>query len=759
MRTKILAATVGLLVVSGSVARAQTQTPATFATLHPTNPAVFGQIDFGGRFTSVTGDRARYQRYRDLRDGVFVDMPMYHRETGNWWMNLVVRNAGYRDQRYSITAARPGKVKFRVLYDQTPTFISDDTRTPYEPRPQGNGVYGNSGANLSLPDTVQAGLEASPLGVRQQIESLAGAFPSRIRRDSLGFDLTYDVTEAWQTKVKYLNTRKEGNIPWGASFGFNLPIEIPLPIETRTNDFGSSLEWHNDRGMLRAGYDGSCFTQGVPTYTGDNPLRITDRTYASAYSPGDGTSRGRGTEWPSNSFYYVNFAGAYRLPSRTNVNGTVSLGQASQNEALVPFTINTAIAPLNDVSSLDRTRAEARANLGAATLNFVTRPSRSFNVNGRYRFTRFDNKTPHFERAEYVRFDQVMEEGGSPEFHGYTRNYVDVDAAYTGLRYTSFRAGYGYADVAFTERLYFKSHDNTVRVSMDTVGNQYLSFRSLYEHSLRRGDGFHAAVLEEAGEQPGMRHYDVADRNRDRVTVVTNLMPMGDIGINASIAWTKDTFLNPEQSRVNSFGLLDYKSQTYGVGVDYLPGDAVAVGASYNFDKYGGLSQARSASPGVQFEDPDRNWTTDEDQNGHSVVAYVELRRLVRNTEVRFDYDYNRYNGRYVYATGPAYSPTPTAPGRVAQLPELSSEENRFSTDVRYFIRRNVAVGFAYWYTDYTVNDFALGPPGETFVSGIARPAVFEGQVPDAPVNGVVLNYFYRPYTSNTAWVRLTYLW
>jgi MtrB/PioB family decaheme-associated outer membrane protein len=753
MRTNVLAAMVALLLASGSAARAQTQTPATFATLHPTNPAVFGQIDFGGRFTGVTGDRARYQRYRDLRDGVFFDMPFYHRETDTWWMNLTVRNAGYRDQRYVLTAARPGKVKFRVLYDQTPTFISDDTRTPYTPRPQENGSYDNFGGTLSLPDAVQTSIEANPLVVRQQMENLAVGFPSRIGRDSLGFDLTFDVNETWQTRVKYLNTRKEGNIPWGASFGFNLPIEIPLPIDTSTNDFGASLGWDNDRGMLRVGYDGSWFDQGVPTYIWDNPLRITDRTYDSAYVPGDGTSRGLGTQWPSNSFQYVNFAGAYRLPSRTNVNGTLSLGQANQNQALVPFTINTAIAPLNNVSSLDRQSAEVKANLGAATLNVVTRPSRSFNINGRYRFARYDNKTPHFERTEYVRFDQVEEEGGSPEFQGYTRNNLDVDAAYTGLRYTAFRVGYGYAGADFAERIYFKSNDNTFRASVDTVGNQYISFRSLYEHSQRRGDGVHR-VLRAANEKPGMRQFDVSNRDRDRVTLVTNLMVTGDIGVNSSIAWTKDTFLTPEESAENSFGLQNYKSRTYGIGIDYALGEAIGVGTSYNYDRYNGLSRSRNGLP-----DPNRNWTTDEDQRGHSVLAYVDLPNLVRNTEVRFDYDYSKYNGGYIYATGPAYSPSPTAPGRVAQLPELAAEENRVSMDLRYFIRRNVAVGFAYWYDDYTVKDFALGPLEETFVSGIARPAVFEGQAPDSPINGVVLNYFYRPYTSNTAWVRLTYLW
>lgn len=760
MRFTTIAALATVLLASASTARGQQQTPTSFKTLDAaTSSSVFGQIDFGGRITSVTGDQARYQRYRDLRDGVFLDIPVYYRETDTWWTKMELRNAGYRDQRYDLEIARPGKIKFRFLYDQTPTFISADTATPYAPRPQENGFYDNPRAVLSIPDDVRARIQDDPSLVRQEIEALVVGFPSRIRRDSLGFDLTVDFTEHWQSRLKYLNTKKQGSIPFGAGFAFNLPVEIALPIDTTTNDVGAALEWANDRGMFRVGYEGSWFDQGVPSYVWDNPLRLTDQTYSSAYVAGDGTSRGRGSQWPSNSFYYVNFGGSYRLRPRTSVNGTVSLGQASQDAALLPYTINSAIPSLDNASSLARQTAEAKADIGAATLNFVSRPARSVRVNARYRFTRYDNKTPAFDRTEYVRLDQVEEAGGPPLFQGYTRNYFDVDASYLGPAYTTFRVGYGYYGADYEERVYFTSHDNTFRASADTVGNQYISFRSLYEHSQRRGGELHEAVLEHAGEQPGMRHFDVSDRDRDRITVSTMVLPASDVALNASIAWTNDTFLNPEQPRNNSFGLLDYKSQTYGVGVDYLPGDTIGFGGSYNYDKYHGLSQSRNASPGAQFDDPNRNWTTDEDQRGHSFLAYLEFPDLIRNTEVRFDYDYSKYNGMYVYTTGSAYRPSPVAPGGVAQLPELTSEEHRASVDLRYFIRADVAVGFAYWYNNYQVEDFALGVPGESFAEGVARPPVFEEQDPGAPLNGILLNYFYRPYTAHTAWVRLTYLW
>lgn len=749
---------VALVLVLATTAGAQPQTQAAFRLLNPENPSFFGQIDFGGRLTSVSGDEARPQRYRDLRDGLFVDLPFLHVEKDRWWMNLAVQNVGYRDQRYALTYARPGKVKFYFVYDQTPTFISNDTRTPYLPRPGSNGFYDNPTAALTLPDDVQARIESDPSLARQEIEQLATGFPIRTRRDTLGFDLTVDVSEHWQTKLNYLNTKRQGSIPWGASLGFNLPIELALPVDTRTDDLAGSLEWRNNRGMLRLGYEGSWFEQQAPVYVWDNPLRLTDQTYSRAYVTGDGTSQGRGAQWPSNSFYYVNLAGAYRPAARTKVHGTLSLGQSQQNDALLPYTINSAIPPLDSTSSLARQTAEAKADIGAGTLNLVTRPTRNFSINGRYRFTRFDNKTPHFARERYVRFDQVEEEGGAPGLQGYTRNNLDVDAAYTGPAYTTFRVGYGYYGADFTERIYFQTKENTLRASVDTVGNQHLTFRSLYEHSQRRGDGFRLDVLEHAVEQPGMRHFDVADRDRDKLTVLANLLVTGDMSVNASVAWTKDAFPNSTQPLQNSFGLLSYKSQTYSIGSDYLPEDTVGIGASYNFDQYNGLSQSRNARPGEQFEDPDRNWTTDEDQEGHSFLAYLEFPELFRNAELRVDYDYSKYNGLYLYDVGPAYSPSPEEPGGIAQLPAVTSDEHRVSVDLRYFVRHNIAIGFAYWYDDYDVADFTLGPPGESFSSGIARPPIFEDQPADSDINGIVLNYFYRPYTSHTSWMRVTFL-
>ena len=73
MRVRVLVSTAALLLAS-SAARAQYGVSPSQPFMTPANPAIFGQIDFGGRITSIDGDEARYQRYRDLRDGVFFDL-------------------------------------------------------------------------------------------------------------------------------------------------------------------------------------------------------------------------------------------------------------------------------------------------------------------------------------------------------------------------------------------------------------------------------------------------------------------------------------------------------------------------------------------------------------------------------------------------------------------------------------------------------------------------------------------------------------
>ena len=101
MRTRMLILTGALLVASASYAQAQDAKPAAPATKAAAPAAKtaatsftpnLGNIDFGYRGTSLTGDEARYNRYRDLRDGPYVDRFRFARENETTAFRAEARN-------------------------------------------------------------------------------------------------------------------------------------------------------------------------------------------------------------------------------------------------------------------------------------------------------------------------------------------------------------------------------------------------------------------------------------------------------------------------------------------------------------------------------------------------------------------------------------------------------------------------------------------------------------------------------------------
>ena len=103
MRTKSIALVTVLVAVLSTSAYAQATLPK------PTEPRdvaaasftgrVFGSVDFGGRFTSVDGDPARYERYRDLTDGPFAERFIFERRREDWTLEAFADKIGYKDQR------------------------------------------------------------------------------------------------------------------------------------------------------------------------------------------------------------------------------------------------------------------------------------------------------------------------------------------------------------------------------------------------------------------------------------------------------------------------------------------------------------------------------------------------------------------------------------------------------------------------------------------------------------------------------------
>lgn len=673
-----------------------------------------GSIDFGARLFDVTGDLARDQRYRDLRSGPTVDRVRYTKDQQIWVFSAGADNVGYRDQRYFADYQRAGKVKTSFEWNEIPLFNSASTRTPLTE--VSTGVF-------RLDDSLQQNIQSGSATL-SSVAPFARTFELRSRREIAAFHLTVTPTRNLDLKLNVNSTARKGAQPWGVGFGFSNVVEVPAPLKHRTTDIGTVLEWGNSQGMVRVGYDGSWFRNPVESLVVDNPMRLTDST--------TDTSQGRMALWPSSSANAVSTAGSLKFAGRSRATAFVSVGNWKENAAIIPYTINTAIAPI----ALDRPTAEADARITAMNYNVTSSPLPRLWLNARFKRYDFDNRTPEFHITNYVRTDQAVAASrlGMTEPLGYVRDNFDADASFTPLPFTALRVGYSREEIDRTHRYFEKTTDNVLRGTVDFSGNAYVTLRTVYEHSKRTGTGLDEIVLDEVGEQVTLRQFDISDRDRDRVSAIIQLTPIPELGITGSIAGGNDRRPGAE------FGLTHNVNRVYAFSIDAVPNDGAAFGISYGYEDYKSVQNSRQANPGAQFADPTRNWSTNGFERVHTANVSADLLKLAPKTELRMSYDFMHSRARYDYVL-----PVDTTLPVVSQLPPLFHELQHGVIDARYLVRRDMSLGFVYWYDRYRVSDFAL-----------------DGDIlnrVDVTTGVLLLANAYRPYRSNTVSVRMTYLW
>lgn len=253
MRNRLMMGAAALLLASATVAWAQEQ---------PQGDSSQGSIDIGGRFTTTDGDEARYERYRDLRDGVNANI-LYSKETENWTFDLKAKNIGYHDQSY-LASFNSRRVKGWLVFDQTPLNYAYYSQTPY------NCTAGDCTLDPALRARVQAktavGVPSSVAQLRggSIYNSIAQQFDLQSRRDTIKGEARISATDNLDFLVGFNTYKRTGNMPWGASFAFPVGVELPLEIDNRETELSAGIEWASHQGMFKANYEHAKFSQEIP---------------------------------------------------------------------------------------------------------------------------------------------------------------------------------------------------------------------------------------------------------------------------------------------------------------------------------------------------------------------------------------------------------------------------------------------------------------------------------------------------------------
>ena len=452
--------------------------------------------------------------------------------------------------------------------------------------------------------------------------------------------------------------------------------------------------------------------------------------------------------WPTNRSFSYNVNGSYKLPARSRATAFISIGQWNQNEALVSPTVNTALTLL--APPLERPTAEAKADIVSMVYNFNSRPNDYVWLNAKYRYYDYANKTPLFRAHALVGDWAPGTAVWENEPSSMKRHTIDLDASVSAHKYVGFGMGFTREDSDRTYRIFEKTAEDTYRVSVDSTGNQYVTLRAKFEHSNREGSGFEAALLEEVGEQPDTRHYDIANRTRDRLTTTLTITPTAFLDVNASVSTGKDKYGQ------TGFGLRNNDNRTWSLGADVLPSETVNLGVNYGRESLHGPAALRTANPltvtDVTFNDPTRDWWTDQADTVKTFSASADFLKCLpedgypprvrpqrRQRDLRLQHEAGT-EGVHDGAADAARAAQEQADRRpVRRAAILCARTSRLAAHTPskdYKVRRRRP----------EQHDPQRAGPGQRQQRRVCQLRVLSG-------------YLYHNYRAHTGWVRLTYLW
>jgi MtrB/PioB family decaheme-associated outer membrane protein len=502
--------------------------------------------DIEGGTAYLADDAFRYGDYTGLDEkGVYLFGDVF----GRWWdedasyMILEGYMRGIDSSALFFEGGKQSKYEVRASYQAIPRRFFNETVTPY------SGV-----ASLVLPTNwVRAP------STQQMTELSNSSTPVAIGwdLDILGLGVDYKPKQQWKLSADYSRRKREGHKRVAGSFSFNA-AELVAPVDYTTDDLRLSATYAAETWQASATYFGSVFSNANDSLTWDN-----------AYSWPAGADTGQLALPPDNTSHQLSLAASMILPARTTLNGQLSLGKLSQNEALL--TTGTTSGKVD-------------------TLNFNLRatssPWRQVTIEGELRYNDFDNRTTaqfgsiayDYQRQEIKLRGEYRLRGGMKLFAGFENEQFE-------------RNRQDRTDTT-TNRLWL-----TVRTRLGDIADLHVK---LFADD-RDGSNYETVVDPLTPENPLMRKYNMADRQRSGARLHGSVFASDRADFGWELEVGSDDYNN------SAIGLTNSDYLRYGADISYQIGDATSVYASL-FQEDITTEQQNSQS----FSLPDWSATTDD---------------------------------------------------------------------------------------------------------------------------------------------------
>jgi len=618
-----------------------------------------GSVDAGlGNISSESykfGEYTGLNKKRGFSIGI-GDVSTRFRGAGAYYWNINASDLGLDSRSLDAEGGRQGKYKLILKYDEIPHYLSDSAQTPF---------IGNGGASLSLP----AGFPAATTGAMPLASSLQQVDLST-QRKRLAVGGSWIGARDWEYAVKFSHETKKGMKRTAGAFFAN-SAQLVEPVDWVTDQVDVSAAYTGGRWQAKLAYYGSRFGNNDDALMWQNPFAVPATPGAVA---------GQLALPPDNQFHQLLASAGYQFSERTRASADIAWGRMTQNQNFPASTLNAGLA----VPGLPGGSLNGRAATLDANLKLTSAVTKQLRLSAIYTHNDRDNET---QQASYpsVSTDMFLGTARTNLPYSFTQDKLKLSADY---RFTSLTR----ASVGFDHDRRKRSYQEVNTTNEDALWGR-ITTRALDKvdvtlklaHGERKGSAYQAVPAILQPENPLLRKYNMANRDRDSAGLRIDIAATDSVNVGLGAESNKDDYSD------SAIGLTSGRDLSLNADVSWIVTELTSLQLFVN------RQEIKSTQRGSQtFSTPD--WTGENKDTINTLGIGVKHAAIKDKLDIGADYTVSRSSSDISVNTG-ASNPA---------FPNLSASLDSLKLYANYRLKDNVALLGGYWYERYDTRNWML---------------------------------------------------
>lgn len=607
----------------------------------------------------VSDSSAKFGEYNGLdeKGGYLIGGgALRHSGTDGTYWNARAAELGLDTRSAQLDGGRQGLYGLFLNYDEIPRVLSDSAQTPF---------LGSGGASLTLP----AGFPAATTALMP----LAGTLQTvdiETKRKRIGVGASWLPASAWKYALSLRRESRQGTKRASGAFFVNA-AQLIEPIDYDTDQIEASASYTGRRLQAKLGYYGSRFANANDALTWQNPFSVSGFPAATA---------GQRALPPDNQFHQLSATLGYQFTERTRASADIAWGRMTQDESFLAPTLNGTLA----VPALPRGSLDGRVNTLNADVKLSSALTERLRLNASYAHDDRDNHTPQAAYA-WVTTDMFLAAPRTNLPYSFKRDLAKLSGDYRFSPRLRASAGADHDRVKRTFQEVDRTRESTIWGKATAQALENIGVTLKLAHAERRNSGYQAAPGVTPPENPLLRKYNMASRDRDSAGLRADIAATDRLSLGVGLDAAKDSYFD------SAIGLTGAKDTSLNGDVSFMLSEQTSLSA------FASRETIESTQAGSQlFAAAD--WTAENHDTVDVLGIGVRHAAIKDKLDLGADYTMARTRGEIRLATGAAQ------PG----FPDFTTKRHTLRLYATYRVDKRISLHGGYWYERFRSADWML---------------------------------------------------